>query len=80
MIRTVISLDQESKDWLDRRAREEKLSMAELIRTAVQRYRDEKSGGSPSMDELLKRTSGMWKAGDALAYQRRIREQWQRQA
>ena len=78
MIRTVISLDQESKDWLDRRAREEKLYMAELIRTAVQRYRDEESGGSLSMDELLKRTSGMWKAGDALAYQRRSREQWQR--
>ena len=78
MIRTVISLDRESKEWLDRRAIEENLSMAELIRTAVQRYREEKGETAPSIDELLKQTSGIWKAGDALVYQRRVRKQWQR--
>jgi hypothetical protein len=78
MIRTVISLDRESKEWLDQRAREENLSMAELIRTAVQRYREEKGKPAPSIDELLKQTSGIWKAGDALVYQRRMRKQWQR--
>jgi hypothetical protein len=35
MIRTVISLDVESKTWLDQQAREENVSTAELIRTAV---------------------------------------------
>lgn len=78
MIRTVVSLDRESKEWLDRRAREENLSMAELVRTAVRRYREEKAENAPSMDELLKQTSGIWKEGDALAYQRRLRKQWQR--
>ena len=78
MIRTVISLDRESKEWLDRCAREEKVSMAELIRTAIQRYRKEKGKPAHSMDELLKQTSGIWKAGDALVYQRRMRKQWQR--
>ena len=42
MIRTVISLDEESKRWLDQQAREENVSVAELIRTAVRQYREEK--------------------------------------
>ena len=42
MIRTIISLDEESKKWLDQQAREENISAAELIRTALRKYRDEK--------------------------------------
>ena len=53
MIRTVISLDEESKRWLDQQAREENVSTAELIRTAVRKYRDEKTSGSP-LNDLLK--------------------------
>jgi Arc/MetJ-type ribon-helix-helix transcriptional regulator len=78
MIRTVISLDEESKEWLDQQARDENVSTAELIRTAVRRYRDERKGGAPSMKDLLKQTSGIWKAGDGLTYQRRLRKEWQR--
>lgn len=78
MIRTVISLDEESKAWLDRQAREENVSTAELIRTAVRRYRNETKGEAPSMNALLKQTSGTWKAGDGLAYQRRLRKAWRR--
>ena len=78
MIRTVISLDEESKQWLDQQAKEENVSAAELIRTAVRKYRDEKKREALSLNELLKQTSGMWKAGDALAYQRRLRKEWQK--
>jgi hypothetical protein len=78
MIRTVISLDEESKEWLDQQAKEEKISTAELIRTAVRRYRDEKKRESLPMSDLLKQTSGMWKAGDGLTYQRRLRKEWQK--
>ena len=78
MIRTVISLDPESKEWLDQQARQENISTAELIRTAVRKYRDEKREETPSMDDLLRQTSGIWKAGNALAYQRGLRKQWQR--
>ena len=78
MIRTIISLDPESKEWLDQQARRENISTAELIRTAVRKYRDEKREETPSMDDLLKQTSGIWKTGDALAYQRGLRKQWQR--
>ena len=78
MIRTVISLDEESKRWLDRQAREENVSTAELIRTAVRKYRDEKKRAALPLNDLLEQTSGIWKAGDGLTYQRRLRKEWQR--
>ena len=78
MIRTVISLDEESKRWLDQQAREENVSTAELIRTAVRKYRDDKKREALPLNDLLKQTSGIWKAGDGLTYQRRLRKEWQR--
>ena len=78
MIRTIISLDEESKEWLDRQARQENISTAELIRTAVKKYRAEKKAETPSIDDLLKQTSGIWKADDGLTYQRRLRKEWQK--
>ena len=78
MIRTVISLDEESKKWLDQQAREENISAAELIRTAVRKYRDEKRRETLPLNDLLKQTSGIWKRGDGLTYQRRLRKEWQK--
>ena len=77
MIRIVISLDEEIKGWLDRQAREESVSTAQVIRTAVRKYRDEKTVETPSVNDLLGQTSGIWKAGDGMAYQRRLRKEWQ---
>ena len=78
MIRTVISLDEESKKWLDQQAREENISAAELIRTAVRKYRDEKRREALPLNDLLKQTSGIWKRDDGLTYQRRLRKEWQK--
>jgi hypothetical protein len=78
MIRTIISLDEESKKWLDQQAREENISTAELIRTAVKKYRDEKRREALPLEDLLKQTSGIWKRGDSLTYQRRLRKEWQK--
>ncbi len=78
MIRTVIGLEPEDKDWLDQKAREEQVSMAALIRRAVHRYREETELNTPSMEQLLQETAGLWKAKDGLAYQHRIREEWQK--
>jgi hypothetical protein len=78
MIRTVISLDEESKKWLDQQAREENISTAELIRTAVRKYRDEKRREALPLKDLLEQTSGIWKRGDGLTYQRRLRKEWQK--
>lgn len=73
MIRTVISLDPEDKAWLDKTAASTGQTMAELVRRAVRRLRDEEE---TSFREILKQTRGLWKAGDGLAYQRKIRREW----
>lgn len=76
MARTIITLDPEDKEWLDRRARSESVSMAELVRRAARRYRQEAEAGEPDLDTLLRKTSGLWKEGDGLAWQHRIRDEW----
>ena len=78
MPRTVISLEQEDKDWLDRRARAEKVPMTEIVRRAIRRYRQE-AERPPEKDikVLLAQTRGLWRAGEGLAYQNGLREEWE---
>jgi len=76
MVRTVISLELADKTWLDRRAREEKTSMAEVIRRAVRQYRDESEARAQPIGHLLEKTSGIWRQGDGLSYQQGIRGEW----
>ncbi len=76
MVRTVISLDPEDKAWLDRKSRRTGRSMAALIREAVSRYRaEEKRRRKSSMTDMLEKTSGLWKRGDALSWQKKMRDE-----
>jgi hypothetical protein len=76
MVRTVISLEDADKDWLDRRASEEGIPMTELIRRAVRLLRAHNQLQRPEWDDLLARTSGIWKHGDGLECQERMRGEW----
>ncbi len=76
MPRTVISLSDEDKAWLDRMADREHVSMTELVRRAVRVLRDRMNAKEPSFEDLLERTRGTWKHGDGLAWQRRLRDEW----
>jgi len=76
MVRRVISLDLEDKLWLDERAREEHVPMAEIVRRAVRRLRRESELETRPFDQVLEGTSGIWKHGDGLAYQRGLRDEW----
>ena len=78
MIRTIISLDPEDKAWLDRQARRERAPMTRLVRRAIQRLRKESESHPSRFDDLLRETSGIWKPGEGLAYQRRLRREWDR--
>jgi len=77
MIRTIISLDPEDKLWLDRKAEEENVTMTELVRQAIRRYREEREVASPPLERLLAETSGLWRQEDGLDYQRRLRQDWE---
>ena len=78
MIRTLISLDPEDKAWLDRKAKLERISVARLLRQAVQRLRQESLAKPSRFEVLLRETSGIGKTGDGLALQRRLRLEWDR--
>jgi len=73
MIRTIISLDAQDKDWLDRRAAAEGVSMTQVVREAIRRLLQQED---LSFEELLGGTVGLWRKGDGLAYQRRVRKEW----
>ena len=76
MIRTIVSLDPDDKAWLDRKARQERTPMTRLVRRAIQRMRQESESNPSGFDRLLRATSGLRKFGDGLAYQRKLRGEW----
>jgi hypothetical protein len=73
MTRTIISLDPVDKQWLERTAQAKGVPMARLVRDAVRRMRQQED---VSLEKLLRQTSGLWKRGDGLAWQRRLRKEW----
>lgn len=76
MVRTLISLPKDDKAWLEQRAKAEGVSMAELVRRAIERFRDEAPGEPLSTQDLLARTAGIRSGEDGLALQKRLRREW----
>jgi hypothetical protein len=73
MTRMLISLEENDRHWLEQRARETGVPMSEVVRQAI-RLAQENS--QKSMTDLLASTQGLWRQGDGLRYQRRIRREW----
>jgi hypothetical protein len=78
MVRTLISLDADDKAWLDRAARAEGIPMTRLVGRAIRRLKQEQEAAPHGFERLLRETAGIWKGGDALRYQRRVRAEWDR--
>lgn len=77
MTRTLINLPDDDKEWLAREARSRHLPMAELVRAAVRNYRmQQENQDHPSLQATLARTRGLWRRGDGLAWQQRLRGEW----
>ena len=73
MTRTIISLDPQDKKWLSHKAQRDGVPMTQLVREAIRRMRQQEE---VVFEDLLKQTSGLWRKGDGLAYQRRLRKEW----
>jgi metal-responsive CopG/Arc/MetJ family transcriptional regulator len=81
MERTIISLESGLKRRLDQRAKEAGLPMAEVVREAVSEYLNKPAPASSRREHfrsLLKKTAGTWKNGDGLAWQLKLRAEWDR--
>lgn len=72
MIRTIIRLDPGDKEWLERKAQSQGVSVSQLVREAIRRMRQQ----DIPFEKLLQQMSGLWQKGDGLTYQRRIRKEW----
>lgn len=80
MIRTVISLEPNEKQWLDAMAKKNHMSMAALIRKAITTLRLQDEHPLPSdADSLLSKTKGIWTRQDGLDYQLNIRREGSQQ-
>jgi len=78
MVRTVISLDETDKRWLDQQAALQHVPMTEVVRQAVQALRAARQQNGDDFLALLADTSGIWHHGDALAWQQNARDEWAR--
>ena len=79
MPRTLINLEAEDKQWLDAEAKARGVSMAALVREAVHEYRvHEEATRRPKLAHALADTAGIWRRGDGLEWQRRLRDEWAR--
>jgi hypothetical protein len=73
MTRMLISLEENDRRWLEQKAQETGVPMSEVVRRAI---RQAQENGQKPMKELLGSTAGLWRKGDGLRYQRRIRNEW----
>jgi hypothetical protein len=77
MVRTVISLDEEDKRWVDAEAVREGVPMTEVIRHAVKQLRLEMERAA-TFEARLVATVGIGSGEDGLDVQRRLRDEWER--
>ena len=73
-IRTIITLSEEDKQWLESYSNVHQVSLAEAIRQGIRRLKDAEL--QETYRVLVRSTKGLWKKGDALKYQRKIRSEW----
>ncbi len=71
--RTIISLEESEKAWVDEEAKRIGKPMTEVVRIAIRFLRDDKER---ALKSLLAETSGTWSEGDGLEYQKRMRSEW----
>ena len=72
MTRMILNREDRDKSWLERKARQEEVSTAEVVRQTVRRmqYAEEES-----LDQVLAATRGVWRKGDGLRCQRSVRRE-----
>ncbi len=72
--RTIITLPEEDKKWLQSYSRAHDISLAEAVRQGVQKLRI--SEQQELYRCLVDSTKGIWKKGNGLEYQENIRSEW----
>ena len=75
--RTIITLPEEDKGWLESYGKAHNVSVAEAIRRSIRKLREDSS--SETYEIMVRKTRGLWKKGDGLQYQNKLRSEWHQQ-
>jgi len=73
--RIIITLPEEDKIWLESYSKASQVSVAEAIRQGIRQLKE--SMGTDTYNTLIQNTRGVWKKGDGLGYQEKIRSEWE---
>ena len=69
--RTIITLSEEDKRWLESYSSLNRVSVAEAIRQGIRKLKEAEL--FENYQTLVQRTKGLWKKGDGLNFQNKIR-------
>ena len=72
--RTIITIPEEDKRWLESYSSLHRVSVAEAIRQGIRRLKEAEL--HENYRTLVQNTKGIWKKGDGLTYQKKIRAEW----
>jgi len=77
MTRTIISIPEDEKAWLDSYGRRHRISSAEVIRRAIREFRRKKS--EKGLSAVLRETAGTWTSpkGDSRDLVDALRKEWE---
>ena len=72
--RMIVTLSEDDKRWLEAYSRANRISIAEAIREGVGRLKRKEAVNT--YRSLVQGTDGLWRKGDGIEYQRRLRAEW----
>ena len=75
--RTIITIPEEDKRWLESYSSLHRVSVAEAIRQGIRRLKEAEL--YENYQTLVQNTKGLWKKGDGLIYQKKMRAEWNSQ-
>jgi hypothetical protein len=73
-VRTIITLSEEDKQWLESYSSLHHMSVAEAVRRGIRKLKEAEF--SENYKTLVLNSKGLWKKGDGLTYQKQIRTEW----
>ncbi len=72
--RTIITISEPDKRWLESYSSLHRISVAEAIRRGLRKLKEAEL--AENYQSLVRKTKGKWKKGDGLTYQDKIRDEW----
>lgn len=72
--RTIITISEQEKRWLTAYSGLHGVSVAEAVRRGIACLKSTEN--RDAYCKLVQNTAGIWKQGDALTYQKKIRSEW----